>query len=282
MQKRFLYSFYNTHKNNAIWIAGSDPSLTNYPDGFFDDKIGITLHLAHLKFPKATYRYSSEYDRSEYLRKIDPNYSKDILFAGYPFYGTSCKKTVRLFSEGEGDNVYYHHHFSYPPNGVRDEVDMKWTKWKVRQAMSGKARYWGSHGTCLHSAFFIAIFLGASEINIIGCSHGLYKSQYEHFEQVNGTDQEMRPDGPSYSNITYALPTIKQTYYLIKSCKELGINVNWYENYSNEKMKTINIDDNWIKEQEEIVKNQQSKPSLVRIIGRKLIKYPFYRIKSQL
>jgi len=58
---------YMKHRGESIWIVGSDPSLSNYPDSFLDDKNGITLHLAHLKFPNATYRYSSEYDRSEYL-----------------------------------------------------------------------------------------------------------------------------------------------------------------------------------------------------------------------
>jgi hypothetical protein len=62
---------YMKHRGESVWIVGSDPSLSNYPDNFLDNKNGITLHLAHLKFPNVTYRYSSEYDRSEYLGTLD-------------------------------------------------------------------------------------------------------------------------------------------------------------------------------------------------------------------
>ncbi|HRR03510.1 MAG TPA: hypothetical protein P5286_11480, partial [Treponemataceae bacterium] len=50
-----------------VWIVGSDPTLDGYPDDFLKDKTAMTLHLAHLKFPSATIRYTSEYDRSEKL-----------------------------------------------------------------------------------------------------------------------------------------------------------------------------------------------------------------------
>jgi hypothetical protein len=55
------------HRGEPIWIAGSGPSLSGYPDGFTDGKVLIALHLAHVKFPRATWRYANEYDRAEYL-----------------------------------------------------------------------------------------------------------------------------------------------------------------------------------------------------------------------
>jgi len=69
---RFITDLHLRHAGEPIWIAGTDTSLDDYPDDFFENKIGITLHLAHLKFPRATYRYFNEYDRVEFLLREDP------------------------------------------------------------------------------------------------------------------------------------------------------------------------------------------------------------------
>ena len=97
---------YRAMAGKPVWIAGSDPSLSGYPDSFFDDKVAITLHLAHMKFPNATFRYSSEYDRSEYLLAKDGGYAKRPLIAAYPMYGKTKKETLELLSKNE--KVYFH------------------------------------------------------------------------------------------------------------------------------------------------------------------------------
>ena len=56
---RFVTELHRRHEDTPIWIAGSDPTLDQYPDDFWEGKVGITLHLAHIKFPYATYRYAS-------------------------------------------------------------------------------------------------------------------------------------------------------------------------------------------------------------------------------
>ena len=86
----------NRHKGAAIWIAGSDPSLTGYPDSFLDDKVGITLHLAHVKFPRSTFRYSSQYDRSQLLLRDYPEHRTRPLIAALPMYGVTRRQTREL------------------------------------------------------------------------------------------------------------------------------------------------------------------------------------------
>ena len=102
---RDITKLHNIYKNNPIWIAGSDPSLSSYPDDYLDGKISITLHLANLKFPKATYRYFNEYDRLVYLMKDNPEILKQKNIFGWPFFNKSkehCRKLV-----GNPKNTYY-------------------------------------------------------------------------------------------------------------------------------------------------------------------------------
>jgi hypothetical protein len=277
---QFVDRLHDKHHGSAIWIAGSDPSLGDYPDNFFSDKIGITLHLAHLKFPGATYRYASEYDRSEYLDSIDEHYRRLPLIAGWPVYGYSRKATAELFKNF--DDVYYHHHFSYPPNGVRGEISAAFTLKKVLQTKAGRAHVWGSHGTCLHNAFYMAVQMGASEINLIGAGHGTYKPGVEHFGSAGAVDKTMRPTYPSFADPVNNVPVIEQTLALIEACKSAGIVVNWYRRYADGDLERLVIDKDWLAEQKKIAAQKKRKPSFARIIYRKIFKRPVYRVISSL
>ena len=82
-----IKKLHNKHKDKPIWIVGSDHSLDVYPDGFLDGEIAITLHLAYLKFPKATYHHFNEYDRLDYLIK---NYPKIKEKPCFEYVSVSC------------------------------------------------------------------------------------------------------------------------------------------------------------------------------------------------
>jgi len=277
---RGIESLYMRHRGESVWIVGSDPSLSNYPDNFLDDKNAMTLHLAHLKFPNATYRYSSEYDRSEYLVSHGGDYKKQPLIAALPMYGRSKGETRALLDSFA--QVYTHGFSPYPPYGVRDWVSKSFTAWKIRQTLKGAARVWGSHGTCLHTAFFAALHLGFSAINIIGAGHGLFATDTEHFAQVAATAKEIRPTEPTFYDKAFAFPTIEQTWYLVECAREAGLSVNWYKNYESGALTKIEVDSAWIAEQKRIVQHLREKPSFARAAGRLLVKAPRNFIASRL
>lgn len=52
---RFIEDLRNKHQGEEIWIIGSGPTIDDYPDNFFDNKIGIALKGAILAFPNSTY-----------------------------------------------------------------------------------------------------------------------------------------------------------------------------------------------------------------------------------
>lgn len=274
---RPVSDLYRKHAGQPVWIAGSDPSISEYPDYFFDDKVAITLHLAHRKFPRATWRYSSEYDRSVYLKKEDPNYRAMPIIVGWPVYGYSARDTAGLFSDFA--MVYAHSLRSYPPSGIRGKVDVRFTEWKVAQTARGKASVWGAHGTCLHTAVYMAVLLGASEIHVIGAGHGMYRPELEHFQEVELDHHRMRPGYRSFSDPVEHVPHIEQTLVLKTACERIGLPFYWHRTWSSAMDDYISVDPVWFEEEKQ---KASRRFGLVRTVYRYLMKRPINEIASRL
>ncbi|WP_319559851.1 hypothetical protein [Marispirochaeta sp.] len=252
---RFITELHKKHLNKPVWIAGSDPTLGEYPDSFFDDKIGITLHMAHVKFPEASYRYANEYDRVEYLKKEYSGFSQQEHIFAWPFYG-KCKKESRDLIR-DMESVYHLRWMIYPPRGIREYVDWSFTHYKVKQARAGKSVRYGGHGTCLHGALYAAIMMGGNPINIIGAGHGKATGigDAEHFGTVNEIDQVMRPGIRSFSDPVNNVPMIEQTLAIMEGCRREGIEVNWYMRYDNGGLPEMQIDYEEIERQKKELAN---------------------------
>jgi hypothetical protein len=263
-------------KGEPIWIVGSDPSLSAYPDGFLDGKVGITLHLAHVKFPRATFRYSSEYDRSKYLLPRYPEYRTQPLIAAIPMYGVSRKETFELLEDNA--EVYFHRMRSYPPTGVRGEIDPEFTRFKVAQTMRNEAGLWGGHGSCLHTCIYMAVLLGASEINLIGCGHGMYGGGSEHFAAVEGAHHEMRPGYKTFDDPTDSVPCIDQTLALRDACLAEGIGFKWHREYAPAMDRPLEIDEAWFAD---IRSRAVRRFKLHRRIYWAMVKRPYTRLISR-
>lgn len=213
------------HKDKTIWIAGSDPTLSNYPDDFFDEKIGITLHLAYLKFPKATYRYFSELDRIKYLIQKDKTIKNKHNIFSFPFFNKKEYETWGM----AGKNTYYHILKPYPPRRKAEDIFNKLgynaMKDQVANALKGDIVF-SSNGTCLHSALYIAILMGGNPINIIGCNHRTIDNK-NHF--VNEIDKEMRPTMPDFSEKSRSDRMILGTKAIIEGAEKYKIKINWHK-----------------------------------------------------
>lgn len=268
-----IHELYNIYKGKPFWLVGSDPTLDSYPDTFLDEKIGITLHLAHIKFPRSTFRYSSEYDRSEYLLRERPEYAQLPLIASLPFYGKTKQESLSLLDAFT--NVYLHNRVSYLPNGVRGEVRVGFTEKKIRKTLRGKASIWGAHGSCLHTAIYMAVLLGASEIHVIGSGHGLhnYKGK-DHFSAADDIHQNMRV-GDTFSNAKIAFPVIEQTLALKDACEINGIPFYWHEQYTKSMDSLITVSDETLN----IMRSQSKKNiPLIKTLYRFFWKRPFTRL----
>ncbi len=272
---RFITELHDRHAGLPIWIAGSDPTLGEYPDDFFDDKVAITLHLAHVKFPRATYRYANEYDRVEYLKRAYPAYRDQEQIFAWPFYHRSRRESRDLVRDMP--RVYHLRWSPYPPRGIREHVDWEFTRRKVRQARAGTSVIYGGHGTCLHGALYAAVMAGGDPINIIGCGHGRVAAGREHFGQVNDVDAAMRPGIRSFSDPINNVPMIEQTLALIDGCRREGIRVNWIRRFAGGDLEPMEVDLEELKRLKEELACA-ARPSAMRTLKNALksLYYPIY------
>lgn len=236
---RYITDLHKKYLNKEIWVIGSDPTLDGYPDSFMDGKISITLHLAALKFPKATYKFFNEYDRLKFLSDKDPKFLKSKLICTYPFFNRTKEQTIEL--AGEGKNVFYLLDAPYPPNGVPQDIfnesGFNCMRDRVKEAREATRIEYGANGTCLHNGLYTAIMMGGNPINIIGCSHSAVGGK-EHFGENDAIDKVMRPQTASFSDPTRGPRMAKGTEAIIEGGRLIGVKINWFKTYEEAKKHT--------------------------------------------
>ena len=225
-----IKKLHNKHKG-PILIAGSDPSLYDYPDNYLDNKVSITLHLAYLKFPKATYRYFNELDRIIYCKEVNPKILEMKNIFGWPFYGRSEKECEEVVGE---NNAYYLNRESYPPRGDPSDIFMSAGQNAmsdmVKSALDASSDIFGGHGTCLHPCMYAAIMMGGNPIHLIGCNFKNIDGK-EHFGKAHDIDHSMRPHTPSFTGYRGKRMELG-LQAIIKGCKRFGIKVIRHERFT--------------------------------------------------
>lgn len=232
-----ITELHNIHKDQTVWIAGSDPSLDNYPDNFLDDKIGITLHLAYLKYPNATYRYFNEYDRLKYLSNQDASILEKNNIYGWPLFGSSESASKKLVKDAS--RSHYLLLKPYPPTGKssdwvqHNDEALKCMKERVKEARNAERITFGGFATCLHACLYAVVMMGVNQINIIGCNLVRIDNK-EHFRVADEIDKKTR-NNTHYLSEAHTVLMKKGAQTIIDGCRELGIKVNWIKNYDNKR-----------------------------------------------
>ena len=242
---RPITKLFNKHKGKEIWIIGSDPSLENYPDDFLDGKIGITLHLAYMKFPNTTYHYFNERDRFVFLEEKYPEIIDKTNIFGYPFYNRSKEVADKAIGKAS-KKAYYLDLKPYPPNGnpgaIFNDSGPNAMRLMVGDAVRGERMDYGGHGTCLHPCSYVAIMMGAKIINIIGCNFKNIEGK-EHFGATNKIDHDMRPTTPSFTGYRGTRMT-RGLEGIIAGCNDNNIKVNWIEKYDTKTKQLVHRNSN--------------------------------------
>lgn len=169
---KFVKDLRGVHENKEIWIAGSGPSLDDYPDDFFKDKILITLSWAFIAFPKCTYWHVSHPEKMLQMKKRYPKILKKsfILLPLVPFKGESPKqmtdeRSLELFGEDKDDPVYLRWHRIL---GNRAQF-MKLLPQTIDAIIAGQDCKYIALSTLAHYAIQIAVILGAKKVSLVGC-----------------------------------------------------------------------------------------------------------------
>lgn len=213
------------HNGEAVFIVGTGPSLSTYPDAFLDDKISMTLHLAYVKYPNPTYASFTEADRLQWLIENRPAILNTQIIASNPLFPL-VRPQLLLGNVNKTAYVLPYNPKQLPLKKVED---------MVVSALNGQPIRYQTYGTCLHNAIWSALILGFTTINLIGNDH----------KAINGKDYFDSGD-EGVENRQYAFDRertrafFEQAYYLqneflekiTKVCEKHYIIINRYSSYS--------------------------------------------------
>lgn len=222
-------------KDKIVYIVGSGPSLDTYPDNFLDDKIGITLHLAYLKYPDATFRGICESPIMEWFRQNRPEFFEKKSIFTNPFH------------PGVFPQHFLGHDLKKSPNSIfvryiPDESYLFGTTFRelIRKAINGEPIIAGAMTTVLHSILFAVLTMGAKDIYLIGCDHSKEKDKayYSLAQGIEARELRVRYRG-SWYNPWMCNRQREGTEMFIDECKKDGIKIYKYNDY-----------EDWIKKNE--------------------------------
>lgn len=224
---KYVTELYDRRLNEEIWIAGAGPSIDTFPDSFMDNKLGIVLHSAYLKFPNAQYRHANESDRVEWFKANRPEYLNGMCIFAFPFFDKTQLQTEAIV-DVDRDNYYFFILRANSPNAN----DADWVTEKVARVRAGGVMDFGGHSTCLHACVYACVVMGCNPINVIGCEHKAEPGKAEYFRQA----QEMHTSRSQKrrNHITLGPRQEPGTLALIEAAGRNGITINRYFGYHQE------------------------------------------------
>lgn len=154
-----LENWVRRFEGHPVYIIGSSARIDELPNDFCAGKLSIGLNESFLRFervgPLPTFIHVCEQAVHDWIYGGEDDEARHRLIPTDPLYGEEDRRPPLLdclpFRPGGFDRP-----------GVAREC--------VEKAMQGDTRYrYTAHGTCLHTAVFIALILGASRIYTAGC-----------------------------------------------------------------------------------------------------------------
>ena len=185
---KLIEEFRNIHEGKDIWVLGGGPSLDDFPDDFFDDKISIAVSWSFAAFPNCTYYWAMGYEYTAWVKKNLPEQLHKFI-CGYTT-NPEFNKQRRWNSLGQwGDEIFCY--AQVVPARVTDSFDK--VKSIVDGILAGKHSEFADKGTSIHPATQAAITFGAKRIYFAGCEARTSATQWH--AQKRGMDK-LYPEKP--------------------------------------------------------------------------------------
>ena len=162
----WLHQTRGRHAGAEIWVIGCGPSLDDYPDDFFDDKIAIAGKFAYFRFPDSTYGISSYHSKGAMAGWLQGH--REVLKKFIITVRTSYTGDLHRFGSEFRDAIY----MRVWPERSRGPVDA------VADAIAtGQPHSYPGVDTIVHFAIQAAAVWGAKRIILSGCEHKATKEK---------------------------------------------------------------------------------------------------------
>jgi len=176
--RRFIQELWKQYKGEEFWILGTGPSMDDYPDDFFDDKISIGLKSNVSVFPNTTFHFSTMGPhKSKVLQQ--PDVLKKHIFGlrtQKPRFRDWVPKKYRQF----------------PVYMWQCRINVRWPAHRklliegINRSMRKQAIRHPHEDSVSHLAIQAATIMGAKKITLVGCEekcveHRIYANRYRPF-----------------------------------------------------------------------------------------------------
>jgi len=209
---RYIEELRDLHKNKEIWVIGSGPSVDDFPNDFFDDKISIALNETGFAFPNCTYIHSCDIPFSKGM-KDKPELGKCI-FVHRPGIDWGDLPVVMRFSG---------------KRAIREDFEL------VAKCimLKGDCCYL-TRTTIAHTAIQAAVVMGAKKVTLVGCEARAMKDRSYSVrsggklrvcseEEQKGTSVTFAAMREGVQWLAEALPGIEIARYYYKDIPEYGV-----------------------------------------------------------
>ncbi|GAH51135.1 unnamed protein product, partial [marine sediment metagenome] len=155
------------YKDKEIWIIGNGPSLDDYPDDFFNNKIFIEINWPFAAFPpleESQYILTTHIESPKYLIEHKSEFLKKSIL-GLPLLTGKNHWNIDSFGKYKDDPIYFQWHWVQGSH----KLFLEYLKPTIQSIMNGKSCKYICLRTNIHYAIQIAVVLGARAVTLVGC-----------------------------------------------------------------------------------------------------------------
>jgi len=165
---KLIEDYRDIYKGKEIWILGCGPSLDDYPDDFFNDKITIALNEAFVAFPKCNFIIYVHKCVEVYIKKNRPEFMKKSILILPP---KAISKQLWLTYLDSEEAIY----MRWNGNTKCPKTDFEKA---AKYIMEKKSCLYPQYGTVAHWGVQAAIIMGARKVTMAGCEAKAAKHKY--------------------------------------------------------------------------------------------------------
>jgi len=222
---KFIEDYRDKYKGKEIWIIGTGPSLDDFPEDFFQDKITIALNYSILAFPDIAsnpdhYAHAGDTCLGTLFKLHRPDLFKKCIFL-YPLFGTLNSEWLGKYQD---DPIYMRFNNIF---GTKERFEGV-----AKCIMEKKQCAYIVEGTCTHSAIEAAIVLGANKVTLVGCeakcekykAHAQKRGMWFLYEKTGEEYSEAAQKGEEPGFLRYKNGTL----WLAEAFKPYGIEIQRY------------------------------------------------------
>jgi len=235
---KFIEDLRDTHKKDKICAVGAGPSLDDYPNDFFEDKICVGVNWGFVAFfdigeeekftCKKFYSVHEHREPADWIRDNRPDLLKQCIFL-LPPARRDHPPPGMVWPEDYNEDPYYMRWGLVGALGVsatKDDFE------KMAKCIMANNPYYPCYyvcrGTTLHWAIDAAVVLGGKKIYVVGAEARCQENK-RRAQKRGLANFYKQPPGAKYSTKVFRPHFLQGTKWLAEVFKPYGVEIVQYD-----------------------------------------------------